>query len=117
MIIAVNVSGAAVGGGLGRAATMAVAIVDDGQVTSWQQFDVGWDVAHDQMDATGSGHGGHHATIVKFMREHQIEAVVAGHVGPPMVHTLGLMGIKVVTADGDAKQAAIAAVSAPGVVA
>jgi len=111
MIVAINVIGDAVGGGLGRAQSMAVAEVDDGQVQSWEVFDVRWDLSHDQPDP--SGHGAHHARIVKFMKDHGIEAVVTGHAGPPMVHTLDLMGIPVlVGGEGDARQAAIDGVAA-----
>ncbi|MCL2316726.1 MAG: hypothetical protein FWC46_06545 [Actinomycetia bacterium] len=109
MNIAVNVSGDEVGGGLGRAATMAVAAVEDGAIASWTTVDVGWDASHDQIDAGVASEGGHHARIVRFMREHEIRGVVTGHAGPPMVHTLGLMGIHVFAAEGDAREAALAA--------
>ena len=112
MNIAVNVAGDEVGGGLGRAATMAVATVEDGAIASWTTVDVGWDVSHEQIDAGLAAEGGHHARIVRFMREHEIRAVVAGHAGPPMVHTLGLMGIPVFSAGGDAREAALAAATA-----
>lgn len=109
MNIAVNVEAGFVGGGLGRARTMAIAQVESGQIQRWTEYEVGWDVAHDAVDLTGS-HGGHHATIVRFMREHHVEVVVTGHAGPPMVHTLDLMGIPVVVgATGPAQAAALAA--------
>ena len=123
MKIAVNILGSLVGGGLGRAQTMAVASVDQGQITSWEEFEVRWDLSHDQPVGGGltigerpdvpgrephSSHGSHHARIVSFMKEHQVDAVVTGHVGPPMAHTLDLMGITVfVGATGDARQAAL----------
>ena len=107
MIIAVNIVGDVVGTGLGRAAAIAVADVEDSQIVSWKEFDVRWDLSHDQP---ATSHGSHHATIVSFMREHHVEVVVTGHVGPPMAHTLDLMGIGIVTgATGDARQAALAA--------
>lgn len=110
MIVAVNVVGDSVGTGLGKAKTMAVAQVEDGQIESWQTFDVGWDVLHDQVDE--AGHGAHHARIVKFMKDNAVEAVVSGHVGPPMIHTLDLMGLAViVNAAGDARQAVIDSVA------
>jgi len=118
MIIAVNVVGGLVGSGLGRAATIAVADVEDSQIRSWQEYEVRWDLSHDQPAVTvgarpEASHGSHHARIVSFMREHRIEVVVTGHVGPPMAHTLDLMGIRVVTgAIGDAKQAALDAAKA-----
>ncbi len=158
MILAVNVLDDQVGGGLGRAKAMAIADVTDGQIQSWQVYDVGWDVLHDApsgpqsvgglvtavnqtpgsttVDAPvvsgpeaasdhgdhhgdhhhghhhgsgphGCGHGAHHARIVRFLREHQVEAVVTGHAGPPMVRTLEAMGLAcVMGATGGARQAA-----------
>jgi len=118
MIVAVNIAGPLVGTGLGRASAIAVAEVDQGQINSWEEFEVRWDLSHDQIGAPvadGSNqrpasHGSHHARIVTFMKDHQIELVVTGHIGPPLAHTLGLMGITtVVDASGDARQAAILA--------
>jgi predicted Fe-Mo cluster-binding NifX family protein len=114
MIIAVNLAGDLVGTGLGRAHTVAVADVQDDQIQSWNPVEVRWDLSHDQpalaVGAPAGSHGSHHARIVTFMRAHQVEAVVTGHVGPPMAHTLSLMGLRVVQgASGDARQAALAA--------
>ncbi|MCI6585085.1 MAG: NifB/NifX family molybdenum-iron cluster-binding protein [Mobiluncus sp.] len=104
--VTVNVLGSEVGGGLGRAREMAVASVDaSGKVTDWRVEEVGWDVLHDQ-DPEGS----HHGRIVTFMRENQINAVVAGHAGPPMVNTLVKLGVfPVLGLTGDAREAAAAA--------
>jgi len=104
-----------VGGGLGRATAIAVARVEDSQILSWEEIEVRWDLSHDQPGPARPGeqpsHGAHHARIVSFMKEHEVEAVVTGHAGPPMVHTLGLMGIPIVQgAAGDARQAALDAV-------
>ncbi len=74
----------AVGGGLGRASRVAVAVVDGDQVTSWEEYDVGWDQLHDE-----GAEGAHHARIVKFLREHEVEVVVAAGIGPGMQRTLG----------------------------
>ncbi|MCL2470901.1 MAG: dinitrogenase iron-molybdenum cofactor [Propionibacteriaceae bacterium] len=122
MIIAVNIVGSLVGEGLGRAQTMAVADVEDGTILSWKEIEVRWDLSHDQPSAgeqaapdapfhtAHTSHGSHHARIVTFMRDHDVEVVVTGHVGPPMAHTLGLMGITVlVGATGEAKQVAVEA--------
>ena len=107
MIIAVNVIDGMVAGGLGRAQSMAVADVQQGEIVSWAVVDVGWDVLHDQPDQ--DGHGAHHARIVRFMKDNQVQAVVTGHAGPPMVHTLELMGIPVYQgASGDAREWVIA---------
>lgn len=103
--VCVNIDGDQVAGGFGRARALAVATVEDGAVTDWQEFDVRWDVAHDQ-----GGEGSHHARIVTFLREHRVDTVVTGHMGPPMQNTLAKLGLRVVLgATGDAREAAVAA--------
>ncbi len=93
----------------GRARRVAVAEVTGGGVASWEEFDVGWDVLHDS-----DGEGRHHARLARFLLDHQVEAVAAGHMGAPMEHMLGKMGLKVVLgASGDAREAALAAMSPP----
>ena len=83
----------------------AVAEVTDGAVTRWTEHDVAWDRLHDE-----GGEGSHHARIVRFVREHGAEVIVPGHMGPPMQHTLGKLGTRLVLgATGDAKAAALAA--------
>jgi predicted Fe-Mo cluster-binding NifX family protein len=115
MIIAVNIEGSAVGGGLGRARMMVVARVEDGVINEWTEVNTAWDESHPQGSchtgegAAASSHGSHHARIVTFMKENAVEMVVTGHAGPPMVHTLSLMGIPVVGATGDAREAVLAA--------
>ena len=89
----------------GRAAVVAIARVEDGAVAAWQEFDVGWDGLHD----VGT-EGGHHARVARFLREHGVQTVVAQHMGPDMLTMLGQMGLTVrLDADGDAREAAIAA--------
>ncbi|MDR0959982.1 MAG: hypothetical protein LBM23_06465 [Propionibacteriaceae bacterium] len=124
-IIAVTVASGNVGGGLGRAATMAVAEVVGGEIRSWDEYEVRWDLSHPQAgsgllqigekptdgggDHRAPGHGGHHARIISFLREHHVDAVVAGHMGPPMAHSLERLGLTVVTgATGDARTAVLA---------
>ena len=100
--IAVNVAGSEVGGGLGRARTMAVATLNTAdEITEWQEFQVGWDILHEQ-----GPHGSLHAQIVGFMRDHDIAAVVSGHMGPPMVHTMMKLGVLPLSAAGEARSAA-----------
>ncbi len=85
----------------GRAATVAIAQVDDGLVTAWQEFEVGWDQLHD----IGT-EGGHHARVARFLKEHGVQTVVANHVGPDMLTMLGRMGLTVrLDASGDAREA------------
>lgn len=90
-----------VGGGLGRASRVAVASVADGGIGSWEEFDVGWDVLHDE-----GTEGAHHARIVRFLREHGVDVVLARGIGPGMQRTLGSMGVRAVAGvQGDARQA------------
>jgi predicted Fe-Mo cluster-binding NifX family protein len=94
-----------IGHGWGKAARVAVAEVGGGEVSRWDEYDVGWDRLHDE-----GGEGSHHARIVRFLTEHQVGAVVAGHMGPPMQHTLEKMGLAVhLGASGDARAAVLAA--------
>ncbi len=103
MVVCVPVTGdGAVDHSWGRARRVAVAEVTGGRLASWAEFDVGWDTLHD----SGS-EGGHHAQLARFLLDHQVEAVVAGHIGGPMEHMLGKMGLRVVLgASGDAREAA-----------
>ena len=93
----------------GRAERLAVATVSDAGIDRWQEFDVGWGRLHD-----GGSEGEHHARVAQFLREHEVEAVVAGHMGSPMEHILGKMRIKVyLGASGPAKDATLGAISRP----
>lgn len=91
-----------VGGGLGRAARVAVGTVSEGSVTSWEEIDVGWDGLHDSGTEAS-----HHARIVRFLREREIGAVVAGGMGEGMRRVLSTMGISLVIAGGAAREAAL----------
>jgi predicted Fe-Mo cluster-binding NifX family protein len=85
----------------GRAARVAVATVEGGRITAWDEHDVAWDVLHD----VGT-EGGHHARVATFLKDHRIEVVVAGHMGPPMAEMLAKMRILARTgAQGDARTA------------
>lgn len=97
-----------VGGGLGRAPRVAVASVSDGRIDSWEEHEVGWDRLHDE-----GAEGAHHARIVRFLREHGVEVVVARGMGPGMQRTLGSMGVRsVLGVEGDAREVVVAAASA-----
>ena len=89
----------------GRAERIAVAEVTGGEITSWQEHEVGWGSLHDQ-----GTEGSHHARIARFLRDNQIEAVAVSHVGAGMERMLGTMGIRIVFGlGGDARAAARAA--------
>jgi predicted Fe-Mo cluster-binding NifX family protein len=105
MIVCVPVTGdGQVGDGWGRAPRVAVAELLDGRITSWVEHDVHWDALHD----VGT-EGGHHARIATFLKDHDVEVVVAGHMGPPMQQMLMRMRIVArLGASGDAREAVIA---------
>ncbi|HSK32400.1 MAG TPA: NifB/NifX family molybdenum-iron cluster-binding protein [Propionicimonas sp.] len=92
----------------GKAHWIGVAGVEDGAVTAWQVHEVAWDVSHDE-----GTHGSHHARIVRFLKEHGIEAVVVDHMGPGMVQVMQTMRIPVLPASpGDAQASVLAALAA-----
>jgi predicted Fe-Mo cluster-binding NifX family protein len=89
----------------GRADRLAVADVRSGEVVRWDEVEVSWNELHDQ-----GTEGSHHARVVRFLRDHDIAVVVAGHMGDPMVHTLEKMGLQVhLGAAGDARTAVLSA--------
>jgi predicted Fe-Mo cluster-binding NifX family protein len=85
----------------GRAARVAIVKVEAGRITAWDEHAVAWDVLHD----VGT-EGGHHARVATFLKDHGVEVVVAGHMGPPMVGMLAKMRIVArMGAEGDARKA------------
>ncbi len=85
----------------GSADQAAVAEVVDDEIANWLQVEVSWSRLHDEGTP-----GSHHARIVKFLREHQVEAVVANHIGDGMRRMLDTMGLPVhLGATGDAHRA------------
>ena len=93
----------------GRAHWVAVAEVVDTQITSWQVHEVAWDVLHDS-----GTHGSHHARVITFLNDHQVEAVVAAEMGPGMARMLDSAKLVVLPArPGDAKASVLAAVADP----
>lgn len=113
MIVAVTTTPqGTVGGGLGRAQSIAVAEVRHGAVASWAEVHVGWGDLHGSEPE-----GTHHARIVRFVREHALEAVVTSGLGEGMRTTMGKLGVVVRTdLSGDARAAAVTAATtdAPG---
>lgn len=97
-----------VGPGWGRAARVALAEVQGGEITAWDEVDVRWDLAHDE-----GTEGSHHARVARFVRERGVGTVVADHMGPPMANMLGKLKIvTVLGAQGPARDAVLQAVAA-----
>ncbi len=89
----------------GKADRIALVDVIDGQITNWRTIEVGWRAVHDQ-----GTHGSHHARIVRFMRENEVERVVFNHMGEGMLNTLGKLGLSLVQAEpGAARSTALGA--------
>lgn len=108
MILVVPVSSDGnIGPSFGKASAVAVVQVEGAEITGWDEFGVGWDLAHDSATR-----GSHHARIVTFLREHHVERVVANHIGDPMQRTLASMGVKAVLGvAGEARTAVLKAAS------
>ena len=91
----------------GRAHWVAVAEVIDDTVSSWQVHEVAWDELHD-----AGTHGSHHARIVRFLKDNEIQAVVVDHMGAGMQQVMAKMGIPLLPATpGDAQASVLAAVA------
>ena len=85
----------------------------DRAIDRWTEHDVEWDTLHD-----AGGEGQHHARIARFVKEHEVDLVVAGHMGQPMAHMLDKMDVALsLGAAGDAREAVIRALAniPPGV--
>ena len=91
----------------GRADRVAVADVVDGEIAAWQEIEVSWSRLHDEGTP-----GSHHARVVRFLREHQVEIVVANHIGDGMVRMLATMSLPAhLGAVGSARAAVLEAAS------
>lgn len=89
----------------GKAHNVAVAKVGPQGIAAWDAYEVDWDTLHDQ-----GPHGTHHGRIVRFLKEHDIDAVVINHAGPPMMNTMAKMGLKIaVGAQGSPREAVLQA--------
>ena len=91
----------------GRTGRVAVATVDNNALTDWQEFDVGWDVAHDE-----GTEGAHHARVARFLMDHQVNVVAAQRIGDGMSRMLGTMHIRVILdCAGDARHVVLSKVA------
>jgi predicted Fe-Mo cluster-binding NifX family protein len=90
----------------GRADRVAITEVTGDGIGAWQEYDVGWHTLHDE-----GSEGSHHARVARFLKEHHVEAIVANHMGMPMVHMLERMGVKIcLGAKGNAREATMGAI-------
>lgn len=104
-IVCIPVDHDRVGPSWGKAPQVAIATVVDGAITAWETHVVDWHISHD-----AGTHGSHHARVVKFLLDHDVTAVVADHMGPPMQNTLAKMGVHVLLgASGNARAAVMMA--------
>ena len=88
----------------GRADWVAVADVVEGELVTWREIEVSWSRLHDEGTP-----GSHHARVVTFLRDQQVEAVVVNHMGDGMTRMLDTMGLPVyLGAAGDARAAVLA---------
>jgi predicted Fe-Mo cluster-binding NifX family protein len=79
----------------GRANRVVVADVADGEIRDWREFTVNWETLHDQ-----GTEGAHHARVARFLRDNQVQVIVAHHVGPGMQRMLDTMAIRLITGLG-----------------
>ncbi len=94
-----------VGHSWGKAEVVAVVTVSDGHVERWVTHEVGWDLAHDS-----GTHGSHHARVIRFLRDHDVQVVLVRHVGEGMRRMLTSAGIDLREGvGGDARTAVLAA--------
>jgi len=108
VVVAVAVSeGGLVDPRWGRASTVALATVRQGVVSGWEEHQVDWGTLRE----TGSERA-HHARVARFMKQHGVGAVAAGHMGRDMAAMLERMGLSVhLGARGDARQAVLEVVA------
>ncbi|MGC8652181.1 MAG: NifB/NifX family molybdenum-iron cluster-binding protein [Candidatus Micrarchaeia archaeon] len=81
--------------GIGRAPRVEIAHVKDNRIDKIDEIDVRWDEAHETEQE-----GLHHATVAKFIKEHNVNEIIASGVGPDMKRMLERLGIKVRIANG-----------------
>lgn len=88
---------------LGRVHSVATCRVADGQVVDWVEHVVDWDTSYG-VDVPGP----HHTRVVRFMRDHEVGAVIAGDVCDSVTTVLTHMGVDVRTqATGNAREAVL----------
>lgn len=93
---------------LGQAPSVAICRVGGGQVEAWTEHPVAWDTTYG-VDVLGV----HHPRVIRFLREHKVDAVVADQVCESMQSVLDSLDIRLYPGlTGDA-HAAVASVLEP----
>jgi predicted Fe-Mo cluster-binding NifX family protein len=77
-----------IGHSWGKARTVVVATVAQGEITEWESHEVRWDVLHEE-----GTHGSHHARVFSFLRDNGVQAVVVHQVGDGMRRMLTTAGL------------------------
>lgn len=91
---------------LGQANSVAICQVEGDRVSDWTEIVVDWDTTYG-VDVLGV----HHPRVIRFLQEHQVQAVVADNVCDIMKSTLPTLGVTVhAGVTGDARQVVASAV-------
>jgi predicted Fe-Mo cluster-binding NifX family protein len=92
---------------LGQANSVAICQVDGDSVSDWTEIVVDWDTTYG-VDVLGV----HHPRVIRFLQEHQVNAVVADNVCDIMKSTLPTLGVTVhAGVTGDARSVVAEAMS------
>ena len=89
----------------GKADQVAVVRIEDNEIHVWQVHLTDWQRLHDEGQ-----HGTHHARVVRFLRDNDVDTVVIDHAGASMLNTMEKMKLNIVLdASGPAREAALRA--------
>jgi predicted Fe-Mo cluster-binding NifX family protein len=88
---------------LGQAPLVAVCRIDDGHIEDWSEHAVEWDTTYG-VDVLGV----HHPRVIRFLRDNEVEAVVADQVCDSMQSVLDSLVIRLYPGlTGDARAAVV----------
>ncbi len=94
---------------LGKANTVAICKLEDGQVSDWTEHVVEWDTTYG-VDVMGV----HHPRIMRFMQDQKVDAVVADNVCDVIQRSLPNVGVTVHPGfTGDARSVVASAMAVP----
>ena len=92
----------------GRARSVALITVETGEVVAMETRDVSCESLYDE-----GTEGAHHARVARFLKDHQVDTVLASHTGEPMAKMIHKMGVQLhLKAGGNARKSAIAVAAA-----